>query len=69
MTLHTHMPTDQIWRQYGEAIMTQYPEDEWERRISQVPPAYRAYIRERIWKESAATTANASAEATQQKVQ
>lgn len=43
-----HTPNDLIFKQYGEALMAQYPETEWERRIELVPVAYRDYIRARI---------------------
>lgn len=52
-----HTPNDLIWRQYGAGILAQYPEEEWDFRISQVPPTYQDYIRARIGRESSARTA------------
>jgi hypothetical protein len=54
MNLHEGIPDDLIWKQYGVAIMTQYPETEWERQIERVHEFYRDYIRARIyWKRAA----------------
>lgn len=51
-----HTPIDLVWKQYGAGIIAQYPKEEWERRIRQVPPAYQDYIRVRISQGEAAGT-------------
>lgn len=54
LKFNPHMPDDLVWKQYGTGIQTQWPATEWEERIMQVPPAYRAYIRDRLEREKTA---------------
>lgn len=55
---------DLVWLQHGSNIMSQFPEAEWNLRISQVPLIYREYIRKRIWREMHARGARNGQEAT-----
>lgn len=42
---------DLMWKQWGCALVEQYPREEWPTRLKQVPPIYRSLITNRLIRE------------------
>lgn len=39
---------DLVWKQWGKALVEQFPRSEWPTRIAQIPPIYQDFIRSRL---------------------
>lgn len=65
--MHSKMPNDTAWLQYGIAILEQVPEETWEQHILKIPIIYRDLIRTKLMLAKAARDAKEDAGATQQK--
>lgn len=46
--LQAPVQTDLAWKQWGQALVEQYPHHEWPARLKQIPEIYRDFIRSRL---------------------